>query len=76
MAQTAQIGLFVTTLRLFFGIVVTVIWAAVWIVAILRNDYGGATALTPLILLVAGGIFSDPAIRMLRNGKEKRSNGD
>lgn len=39
--------------------------------AIIRSDYTGVTAVTPVMLLVVGALFGGETIKMLKNGKVK-----
>jgi hypothetical protein len=48
----------VSILRLLVASVVTLIWAAVWIAAIVNNDYNGVGSITPIMLGVVGYLFA------------------
>ena len=63
-----------STLRLVVGVVVTLVWAAAWLTAIISSDYSGVGGLTPLMLLVVGYLFGADAVKVLRgNDKDKET---
>lgn len=54
------------------AVVVTCVWALVWLVAIYRNNYDGAVALTPIMLVLVGFLFGREAVRGLaKKGSER-----
>lgn len=57
-------------LRIIVAMVVTLVWAAVWVVAIVTHDYQGIGAITPVMLLVAGYLFAREAIKGLKGNKD------
>lgn len=56
-------------LRFALATVVTLVWAFAWMAAIVRSDYAGIGAITPVALLAVGYLFSADALKMLRDGK-------
>lgn len=58
----------VTYLKLGMAVAVTLVWAAAWIAAIIRKDYSGAGGLTPIMVLVVGGVFGSELRKAARNG--------
>ncbi len=57
------------SLRVTVAIVVTFIWAASWIAAILTRDYQGIGLITPVMLLVAGYLFAKEALSAYRGNQ-------
>jgi hypothetical protein len=61
------------SIRVLVAIVVTFIWAASWIAAILTRDYQGIGLITPVMLLVAGYLFAREALSAYKENKNGSS---
>ncbi len=60
-----------TRIQAWIAVIITAVWATTWLIALYRNDYSGAVALTPIMLLVVGFLFGREALRAAferRNG--------
>lgn len=59
------------SIRVIVAFIVTIVWAASWIAAIITHDYQGIGLVTPVMLLVVGYLFAKEAINSIKsNGKE------
>lgn len=59
-------------LRLIVATVVTFVWAAVWIAAIISGNYGGVGGVTPVMLGIVGYLFAREWASVRKNGNGKK----
>lgn len=58
-----------------FALLVTVIWAALYVRHIVDPNFPAPESMLPLLMLVAGFLLGDRIVKAVRNGKKRNGNG-